>query len=250
MEHVTRRVRGRIDTFDILTRQEADERGIAHRPWRDCAAGSWGISDDGYVSLCLQAIEYRDRSGHSRRLFTFPYARVWGYKSTKLEWLKRKASGNYHDVSNLSWQEREARTTRTRNAVKLYVTQMLSGKIDYDELGRVYRPDQAVPAATVRRLFKEERIQQMIDQELARILKEKGITKAFVIDKILKAMEVAEAKGDARSILGGADRLGPLVGVKADEAPEPLGDGDVEKYAERALQAEIERRQLTEGDSA
>jgi hypothetical protein len=104
-------------------------------------------------------------------ILTFPYARLWDWRSQSLRWEPQKESGKFFDTSSKSWQEREAGKTRTRNVVTLYVQQMLAGKLDYEMLGRAYRPDQKIPAATARRLFRQDKIQEMVCQELGATLK-------------------------------------------------------------------------------
>lgn len=237
MDKVGRRVKGQYTEYPVYTREEADALGIQYRHWRETTAGSFGISDDGFVAECVQAFEYTDKKGRTRRLVTFPYGRGWANGKKTLEWLEHKRTGNFYGTSPKNWAEREARRTRTKNAVKVYVQMLLTtGKIDWDMVGNAYRPTEKIPAATVRKLFKNERIQAMIDAEVQKILKKQGITKETVVEMYKKAAEIAETKGDPKGLVTAADRLADLVDLnkKADDMGS-LPDSVIEKMAERAL---------------
>ena len=58
MDSITRRLKqpsGEYaeQTFTIYKRSEAEQEGIAFKEdWRDCKAGDWGVTDDGYVMQC------------------------------------------------------------------------------------------------------------------------------------------------------------------------------------------------------
>lgn len=237
MDQVKRRIKGEERVFPVFSREEADYAAIDWIYWRECRAGQYGLSDDGFVAECLQAFEYTDKKGRTRRMLTFPYGRAWVNGKKKLEWLEHKRTGNFYDSSPKNWAEKEARRTRTKNAVKVYVQMLLTtGKIDWDMVGNAYRPTEKIPAATVRKLFKNERIQAMIDAEVQKILKKQGVTKETVVEMYKKAAEIAETKGDPKGLVTAADRLADLVGLNdKGDATAMLPDSVIEKMAERAL---------------
>ena len=98
-------------------------------------------------------------------------------------------------------EEKEARTTRAKNAVNAYVADIIQGnKPDWEMIGKIYRPDQKIPEATARRLFKKKRIVDMVEKKLKEILIDKGITQEQVVDLQLEALDIARSKGDISAV--------------------------------------------------
>ena len=81
-------------------------------------------------------------------------------------------------------------------------------------IGKIYRPDQKCPEATVRRLFKKQRIVDMVEKKLKEILIDKGITQEQVLDLQLEAIDLARAKGDVSNMLRVADNFMDLLSMK------------------------------------
>jgi len=254
METVTigRKHKGVFKLYEVMPEVEAAMKGIDAKPWREAKAGEWCISDDGYVAEVIARYEFTPKNGgKTRTLMVLPYARAWT-RQKHLSFIQRQRSGNYHEQGRKSWDEEEARLTRTKNVITAYVQMILGGSVDWEALGKMYRPDQKVPQATLRRLFKNERIKRMIEQELEDVLKRNGITQESVIKTYQRAIEVGEAKGDAAAMVRGNDRLAALVGLDVGGGSRrqlpPPSDGDLEAEAERLLQ-QAEAPRLMEGTS-
>jgi len=81
-------------------------------------------------------------------------------------------------------------------------------------IGKIYRPDQECPEATVRRLFKKQRIVDMVEKKLKEILIDKGITQEQVLDLQLEAIDMARVKGDVSNMLRVADNFMDLLSMK------------------------------------
>ena len=140
------------------------------------------------------------------------YGVQWGSPNARLLYEPNKKAGIYNQVKPRSWKEREAGKTRTKNVVTAYVKQLLSdSKVDFKQLGKIYRPDQDIPEATVRRLFKQKEIQAMVDKKLDELLTNKGITKEMVLDLHLKALEMAESKSDVSNFLRATENFMKLL---------------------------------------
>ena len=85
---------------------------------------------------------------------------------------------------------------------------MLGGHlIDWNLIGNVYRSDQERPDLTAKRLFKKERIQRMLDEEIQKALSDRNISQGDVLDIILDGITVAKTNGDASNILRGAEQF-------------------------------------------
>lgn len=194
MDKVTKRINGKRTIFPVYTEKEAIDRGIDYKPWRECEKGDYGISDDKYVGECIYLRSY---SRARQKYANFAFGVSWVNKYSKILYENNKAYGTYGMVKPAHWIDREAKTLRAKQAVKAYISQLLSDKpVDWTIIGNIYRPDQQTPAATVRRLFKEEKIKKMIDKKLDEVLVSKGITKEMVVQNNIDAFELAKAKGD------------------------------------------------------
>ena len=96
-----------------------------------------------------------------------------------------------------------------------YVADIIQGnKPDWDMIGKIYRPDQKIPAATARRLFKKQRIVEMVEKKLKEILIDKGITQEQVVDLQLEALDIARSKGDISNFLKVTDSFMDLLQMK------------------------------------
>ena len=121
-------------------------------------------------------------------------------------------------VKPRTWQERESGKTRTKNAVNAYVSKIFAGKkVDWNEIGTIYRPDEKIPAATAKRLFKEKVVKNMIEEKMKEVLSEKGIDRGFVLDTIKKAINIAEEKEDPSNMLRATENLVDMLEMKPNK---------------------------------
>jgi len=207
---VVRKYRTGRKDFPVYTEDEAKDLGIRYKHWKDCDVDDWGISDDGFVAVCVGKKVYP-----SDELVKFPYGCMFTHGKGKLLFEPHWESQSFNGIGYGDWKEQEMRRTRTKDAVKLYVGYLMSGdKPDWGKIGNVYRPDQKRPDLTAKRLFKTEGIQKMIDKEMQRIFEEKGITKGSVVDLRMEAIEIAKSKSDSANMLRGVEGLESLMGMK------------------------------------
>ena len=196
MDTIKRRVGGKMRSFKIWTQKEADSKGYFYMEWKHANEGDYALSDDGYVGECLSRKVYTDKKGRTKTFVKCAHGGQGVTNSGKFMYEPNKEAGTYSHVKPGRWEEKEARTTRANNAVSAYVADIIQGnKPDWDRIGKIYRPDQKIPAATARRLFKKQRILDMVDKKLTDILTDKGITKDQVIDLQLEALGIARDKG-------------------------------------------------------
>ena len=215
MDKLTRKINGNKAIFIVYTQKEADSKGIKYVHWKQVQQGKHGLSDDGYVGVCLKRKTYTDKKNRSKENVKMCYGVQWVTANSMLLYEPNKSAGIYSAVKPTGWAEKEVGKTRTKNAVSAYVHQMLGGKgVDYSVLGKIYRPDDKIPEATVRRLFKQEEIKTMVDKKLQDILVEKGVTKDMVIDITLEGINIARTKMDANNMFKGADSLADYLEMK------------------------------------
>jgi hypothetical protein len=211
-EFVRRKLRTGIKEFEILDEVEAKERGLTPLPWRTGKAGDWVMTDDGYVCLCLDRKTYRKRTS-SQDMVILAFCRQW-VSPKPLKYLAYKTTKAWGGTSPTPWVVVEARKTRTKNMVKIFVKMMLNKNIDYTKLGLVYRPDQRIPAATVRRLLRQEEIKKMVDAELNAVLSKNGITRESVIQMYLDAARIAKENAKAGELRAIASDLADYLEMK------------------------------------
>ena len=202
----------------VYTKAEADEKGIDYCHWKEVDQGNHGISDDGYVGICIKRKTYTDKKYMTKENVVMCYGVQWKTANAKLLYEPNKSAGVYSYVKPEHWAKKESRRVRAKNVVSAYASQLMGGNgVDYDVLGKIYRSDEQKPAATVRRLLKQEEIQKMVDKKLKEILLEKGVTKDMVIDGFLECIDVARTKGDPNNMMKGFDQLADYLGMKPDK---------------------------------
>lgn len=100
------------------------------------------------------------------------------------------------ELNKKRWLTYELGKTKTKLVIKTYVKMLMSGRIDWEKLGTMYRPDQAQPVWTLKRLLKQEGTKRMINEEIDKLLSEEGITPSFVIKSRKEVLSKAIEKED------------------------------------------------------
>jgi hypothetical protein len=208
MERLVRRTGRGEKEHSVYSVEEAEALGMVYRPWRDAVGGEWAQTDDRFVAELLELREYK---GAIHNLL-FSFGEVWVKKNTTVEWLKWRDV--YMKRPKRTWINQEAGKTRTKNMIALYVQMLMSGRVDWNKLGQAYRPDQKIPAATVRRLLKQEEIKEMVQAEIRKTLTDQGVDEKYVIDTIKDAIVLAKNEGDASTMIRGAKEFGEMLEMK------------------------------------
>lgn len=195
--------------FEIYTKKEADDKGIAYKEdWRNASEGEWICTEDGYVAPVMKT-----RSMTSGAIeYVYPFGRAFHNQKMGLEFLPHKKNRSYHHVTGRHECEYESRKFRTRRAVSAYVSMLLAGKIDYEVLSNIYRP--GTDEKRMKIMLTNRAVKKMIEAELKEVLNKHGITKDYAVEKLKKAMEIAEAKEDAKTMMTGVDKALELMGEK------------------------------------
>tara|TARA_R100000152_G_C6772855_1_gene199970 strand:+ start:679 stop:1470 length:792 start_codon:yes stop_codon:yes gene_type:complete len=215
MDIIFRKINNISTRFIVYTEDEAHQRGICFIYWKDADQGDQAISDDGYVSECLDRKVYTDKKSRTKTFVKCAHGVGWVTKSSKFNYIPNKEARCYSYVKPTHWAEKEAGKTRTKNAVTAYIADITSGnKPDWEQIGNIYRPDEKYPEATARRLFKQKRIQTMVEEKLQEILINKGITQDQVLDLQLEALELARNKGDVSNFLRVTENFMDLLQMK------------------------------------
>ena len=220
MEKLKRKLKKGTRVYNIYSQQEAEEAGLDYSHWKQSKTGEYALSDDGFVGKCIGRKDYTDKKGRVKTFVRLAYGANWAGNTNKIQYLKNKEYGVYTQANPEAnnWAVREANTTRAKNLVNAYVGQLTSTKkVDYNQLGMIYRPDQQQPAATVRRVLKQEVIKKMVEKKLREVLSEKGINNSSVLDTMLEGLDIARAKQDVTNMIKISDAFMELLEMKPNK---------------------------------
>ena len=220
MEKLKRKIKGKTKVYNMYSQQEADEAGLDYSHWKQSKTGEYALSDDGFVGKCIGRKDYTDKKGRVKTFVRLAYGANWAGNTNKIQYLKNKECDVYTQANPeaTNWVVREANMTRTKNLVNAYVGQLTSTKkVDYNQLGMIYRPDQQQPAATVRRVLKQEIIKKMVEKKLREVLSEKGINNSTVLDTMLEGLDIARNKQDVTNMIKISDVFMELLEMKPNK---------------------------------
>jgi len=253
---------GRPEEYPVYTAAEAEAKGLDPVDWPLVDVGEWALSDDGYVLRCHEIYEMDRQDGVSlqfkmtsgRPIAVLDEDMTTVRKSQDYHFLEYMRTGGHQYSRPQTWQEAEARKTRTVRACRMWASVfiMRQGQLkeqDWAKVGRVYRSDDTVtnPAATARRLFNQPQIQRKAMNELAKTVLEAGEGPEDVIEKYNQIFEDALGGGaaeDRQQALDVADRLRDMLAMNPDrprpeEAQGSAAAGLLEVVEEKEADAEI-----------
>lgn len=219
MIKITRLYQHKKRTFEIYTKKEADDdASMGYCDWRDAHKGDYCITDDDYVMECLSRNDYTDKNGNVKTYIKLSGGVGWKSPSAKINFKLNHQHKTYSKANPAkTWDEYEVKSTRGINTINTYATMVLNGEVDFSTLGNVYRPDSKIPEATVRRFLKNKRVKMMVEKKVKEILADKAINKEFAVDNIVKALEMAEHKGDVGNFLKANDHIMDLLEMKPNK---------------------------------
>jgi len=241
MYRIKRRFGGVWDTYPVFTATEARDRGLAVVDWPLVDVGEWGRTDDGYVMQCHDIYEMKRRKGFALQFkYTAgrPIAQFYDsgggcreiQRTNDFRFLDYLRTGGYQFSKAQTWQQREAKKTRTERACQAWAQFWIlrDGQLkdsDWATIGRTYRTDDAVPkpGATAKRLFNEPEIQRKAMATLAELVVDAGESPEDVVEKYNELFEEAvEGDADEKEVaLDVADRLRDMLNMNPDRRPDP-----------------------------
>jgi histone H3/H4 len=216
---IKRRIKGKTANYPVYSKDEAINNKIEFVYWKQAEAGDWALTDDNYVSECFDRKSYTDRSGHVKTFIKLTCGVGWDSSFASINFLENHKYGVYSKTNpKRKWDEQESGTTRAKNTVSAYANMLLNnGQVDYTVLGQMYRPDQQIPEATVRRFLKQKVAKKMVEKKIKELLTDKSINKEFALDNIVRALQMAESKGDVNNFLKANDYLMDLLEMKPNK---------------------------------
>lgn len=220
METIHRRLGYTHRDWTVYTQAEADAESVEYKPWREAKPGEWALSDDGYVAEVVRIDgPYRDGRGRDKVAVVLPYARHF----SDLNHPEKDKPLRFEEHREPKpWLETEMATARAKQAIAVYAQLLVDyGKVIPEEkmlqLGRMYRPDQVRPEATLKRLLRTQEAKTMVARELAKLLSSKGITADDVVDNYVRQMGLAEQKGQLAVAKSINDKFAEMLSMKPDQ---------------------------------
>lgn len=239
-------------THRIYTRAEADERGIDYVYWKQVSSeAQHALTDDGYVMEVWKIDTYTTDRGITRNRIRFGGAQKWVTPYAELIWEDHAKNEVYtRNNPHRSWDELEARTARVARAIDaLCASFMATGSFDWERAGQLYRPDQKIPSATLKRLFHKERFRKMIRDKLKELYNELGFTEEWTIEVLMDAAEIARRENQALNLIRAHEAGVKLLGM----GPETVRQTEQKSvnYSEQILDEvssyQASQRIITEG---
>lgn len=216
---IKRRIQGKTNEYFVYSKAEADNKKISYVPWKQAEVGDWALTDDGFISECFDRKSYTDKGGHVKTFIKLTCGVGWDSSFSKINFLINHEYRVYSKTNpKRTWDNEEINKTRSKNTINAYANMLLgSNAIDFNTLGQIYRPDQQTPAATVRRFLKQKVTKRMIEKKIKELLHDKSINKEFALDNIIRALAMAEEKGDVNNFLKANDYLLDLLEMKPNK---------------------------------
>ena len=213
---IARKINGKESYYDVFTKEQALEKRLQFTYWQEAEVGEYAITDDNYVALCYDKKDYTDKKGHSKTFVKLICGVGWCNRSSKILFEKNHEYGVYTKTNpSRTWDKEEYGKNRAKNTITAYAQMLLDdGKVNFETLGQIYRPDQEVPAATVRRFLKTKTAKKMTEEKIKEILAKKSINREFAVENIVLALKMAEQKGDVNNFLKANDYLMDLLEMK------------------------------------
>lgn len=261
MHTLHRTVAGEERDFYVYTEEEASAEGIEPRPWKMMTqAGQWALSDDGYVFECCKVQRY-PKPERSRVAFflTFSCCRKWLTRNQETgevigdptleveEFLEEEA---YYMTSPEDWIDRELRTSRAKRAISMFATLFIAndGHLtdrEWDLIGKAYRPNEKIPAATAKSLFKKEQTRDMANAKIAQLLNDAGVTRSSVVKNMESLRQKAEDDGSYNTAYRVLEKQMEMLGIDGDlpaggdGAPKQLDANETKLLTEMEDELEI-----------
>ena len=216
---IERRINKKTGKYPVYTEEQAKQKGYDYVYWRQAQIGDWGLTDDGYVAECYDRKDYTDKNGKVKTLIKLTCGVGWDSGFSKINFLENHKYVVYSKTNpKRTWDEQESGTTRSKNTINTYANMLLNnGQVDYSVLGQIYRPDQEIPEATVRRFLKQKVAKRMVEKKIKELLSDKSINKEFAVDNIIRVLQMAESKGDVNNFLKANDYLMDLLEMKPNK---------------------------------
>ena len=206
---IKHRDQGKV-VYTVYRKNEAEEKDIEYKYWRDAEEGDYAISDDDYVSKLISKRVYTSADGRDSIYLRFP----WGYTFFNPKYASKKlvVAGRKTNVTftGKSYIEVQSGQDNMKN-----LAQMFALKPDYD-----LAIEWAIGATTQsqrrkwKRTMKSEVFKRMVREELSKLLDEHGLNEKYTLELLEDAIKMAKEKKDVPSVMRAVENLQDMHGMK------------------------------------
>ena len=196
----------KVTTYTIFKKEEAKDKNIDYKYWREANEGEYGISDDNYVAKVISRSEYKPTSIYIRFPFGYTFYNP-NYSSVKLNADGRRANNT---ISGKTHWEVISNGQKMKNLAMVYAQTM-----DYDKtINHVLDNPSDNQKIMWKRRMKKEKFKDMVRDELQKLLQEHGLTEGYTLELLEETIKKAKDKGDITNLMRAVDNLQDMHGMK------------------------------------
>jgi hypothetical protein len=216
---ITRKINGVTTECPVYTIAEATERSIKFVPWKQgfdlkLRTGDWVSSDDGYV------VQLRRDVG----AWMYTTISVLSFRSGHFRAETRIANKSYNTISDKGSFDLAISGIRFKNVLRAVALANIEHRTpDWEALGKYLRPTSKIPEASAKIYFKSKKVQNMLKEEVSKILTDEGLSPQMAARGIKLAMELAIEKKNPKMLLEAADRITELFDMHPKKVSTQLG---------------------------
>ena len=197
-------------SYRIYRESEAQDKNIDYKYWKEANAGDYAISDDNYVAQVISRREYASNHSTPNIYLRFPWGYTFynpKYKSKKLNVKGRKTNVT---MSGKSYIEVKSGQDKMKNLATMFAV-----KPDYDlaiewAMGAVTDSERR----KWKRTMKSEVFKNMVQDELQKLLVDRGLTEGYTLQLLEETIGMAKDKKDVSNLLRAVENLQDMHGMK------------------------------------
>ena len=197
-------------SYRIYRESEAKDSNIQYKYWKEANAGDYAISDDNYVAQVISRREYASNHSTPNIYLRFPWGYTFynpKYKSKKLNVKGRKTNVT---MSGKSYIEVQSGQDKMKNLATMFAI-----KPDYDlaiewAMGAVTDSERR----KWKRTMKSEVFKNMVQDELQKLLLDRGLTEGYTLQLLEDTIIMAKDKKDVSNLLRAVENLQDMHGMK------------------------------------
>ena len=169
--------------YICYTEDEATEKGIIWKYWRDCEPGDWGISDDYKIGYCKNKRQYANRRAVYIDYYNFTHGKIWG--SNKFFSAEKEKQRMYDKMVRSEFK------VPNQTLANILVTMITSGTWNWRIISSIMykNTNWRWQRRAMQSLRKNEEVLKMVETGLKKALEAKGITESSALDLFLLAEE-------------------------------------------------------------
>ena len=197
-------------TYRIYNKDEADEKGVEYKYWKEAEIGEYALTDDNYVGKVIQKKKYTGSNGVDNYYVRMPFGYAFHSPAYPTQKLNADHRLSNHTLSGKPQLEVRKGTQEWKNLAMVYsVCFNMDLAID-----TVINNPSPSKRRTVKRWMRTQEFKSMVKDELKEVLAEKGHNRSKTIDLLDQALEMAKEKKDITNFLRVVENIQDMLGMK------------------------------------